>query len=155
MASGSGMTKEYSVGRRHCFSSADLLSLVTALGPRKWLPGPPYRSERVGAPRNSNTSATISVTRGVRSFRSSTELPGLRDKGEEALVEAPSEDELLEEWLVAEPGGPDCIGVLELEEPPPGHQLEPGGSGIVGAGPPLGGQPDSPGHPHLMSKTMT
>ena len=56
------------------------------------------------------------MTRGVRSFRLSIELPDLNDKGGEALVEAPSKDKLLEEWLVAESGEPDCVGVLELEE---------------------------------------
>ncbi|KAJ8450718.1 hypothetical protein Cgig2_021190 [Carnegiea gigantea] len=110
------ITKEYSAGKRYCFSSADLLSLATALGWGTWLPEPSCGSERVGARGNSNPSATISVTRGVQSFRLSTELPGLRDKGGEALVEVLSKDELLEEWLVAEPGEPDYVGVLELEE---------------------------------------
>ncbi|KAJ8426193.1 hypothetical protein Cgig2_008910 [Carnegiea gigantea] len=91
-------------------------SLATALGSGKWLPGPSCGSERVGAPGNLDPSATISVTRSVRSFRLGTELPGLSDRGGEALVEAPSEDELLEECPVAELGEPDCVEELELEE---------------------------------------
>ncbi|KAJ8437848.1 hypothetical protein Cgig2_000402 [Carnegiea gigantea] len=109
------------LGRRYYFSSADLFSadlfsLATALGSGKWLPGPSCGSERVGAPGNSNPSATISMTRGVWSFRLGTELPGLSDRGGEALIEAPSEDELLEECPVAQLGEPDYVAELELEE---------------------------------------
>ena len=56
------------------------------------------------------------MTRGVWSFCLGTKLPGLSDGGGEALVEAPSENELLEECPVAKLGELDCVGVLELEE---------------------------------------
>jgi len=56
------------------------------------------------------------MTRGVWPFCLGTELPSLSNGVGEALVEAPSEDELLEECSVAEPGEPDCEEVLELEE---------------------------------------
>ncbi|KAJ8441772.1 hypothetical protein Cgig2_009018 [Carnegiea gigantea] len=58
------------------------------------------KSPRVGAPRNSSPSATISVTYplGARPFLLSTDLPGADDRsGDEALVDSPSEDELLDE----------------------------------------------------------
>ncbi|KAJ8423631.1 LOW QUALITY PROTEIN: hypothetical protein Cgig2_028490 [Carnegiea gigantea] len=103
VASGSGITKEYSAGKRYYFSRADLFSL----GQGSDSPGRPCGSEHVGAPGNSNPSATISVTGGVRPFRLGTEPPGPNDDSGEELVKAPSADELLEE----------CPGV-ELGRPP-------------------------------------
>ncbi|KAJ8422034.1 hypothetical protein Cgig2_027265 [Carnegiea gigantea] len=97
VASGSGITKEYSAGKRYCFSRADLLNLVTALRLGKWLLGPSCRSERVGALGNSSPSATISVTGGVRPFCLGTKPPDPNDDSVEELVEAPSKDELREE----------------------------------------------------------
>ncbi|KAJ8420397.1 hypothetical protein Cgig2_013884 [Carnegiea gigantea] len=116
VASGWGITKEYSAGKRYCFSRADLFSLVTALGSGKWLLKPSCGSERVGAPGNFDPSAMISVTGGVRPFRLGTELPGPNDDSVEELIEAPSEDKLLEECPEAELGEPDRKEVLELEE---------------------------------------
>ncbi|KAJ8427205.1 hypothetical protein Cgig2_004364 [Carnegiea gigantea] len=110
VASGSGITKEYSAGKRYCFSRADLLSLVTALGLGKWLLGLSYGSQQVGAPGNFDPSATISP------FHLGTEPPGPNDDSVEELVEAPSEDELLEECPEAELGEPGREEVLELEE---------------------------------------
>ncbi|KAJ8433464.1 hypothetical protein Cgig2_014505 [Carnegiea gigantea] len=108
---------EYSPGKRYYFSRADLLSLVMALGgSEKWLLGPSCGSKQVGAPGNSDPSATISVTGGMRPFRLGIEPPGLDDDSVEELVEAPSEDELLEECPEAELGEPDRKEVLELEE---------------------------------------
>ena len=56
------------------------------------------------------------MTKGERSFHLSTKLPGPNDGVEKELVEAPSEDELLEECPVTKLGEPDCEEVLELEE---------------------------------------
>ncbi|KAJ8441078.1 hypothetical protein Cgig2_020369 [Carnegiea gigantea] len=116
VAFGSGSTKEYSAGRRYCFSRADLLSLVTALGSGKWLLRPSCGSERVGALGNSSPSATISVTGGVRPTCLGTEPTGPDDDLVGQLIEAPSEDDLREECPEAELREPDREEVLELKE---------------------------------------
>ncbi|KAJ8439688.1 LOW QUALITY PROTEIN: hypothetical protein Cgig2_010185 [Carnegiea gigantea] len=92
MASASGVMKVYPIGRRYCFSRADLFN-------------------GVGVPGNSGPSATISATNpsGARPFLLSTDLHGANDlSGDEALVDAPSEDKLLDE-----------LSEEELEEVPP------------------------------------
>ncbi|KAJ8426831.1 hypothetical protein Cgig2_025769 [Carnegiea gigantea] len=124
MASGSGITKEYSASKRYCFSRADLFSLVTALGLGKWLLRPSCQSEKVGAPGNSNPSTTISVTGGVRPFHLGTEPPGPNDDSGEELVEAPSENELLEECPEAK------MGVRHLHL----RAKNAGGKGVLAAG---------------------
>ena len=68
------------------------------------------------------------MIRGVRSIRLGTELPGFNHRGGEALVEAPSEDELLEECPMVELGEPDCVGLLELEEVVSALGLDGGGT---------------------------
>ncbi|KAJ8422414.1 hypothetical protein Cgig2_023438 [Carnegiea gigantea] len=97
VASVSGITKVYLVGKRYCFSRADLFN---------W----------VGAPGNSGLSVTISATNpsSVRPFCLSTHLPGADcPLGEEGLVDTPSEDELL-----------DKLSEEELEEAPAEVELE-------------------------------
>ncbi|KAJ8430802.1 LOW QUALITY PROTEIN: hypothetical protein Cgig2_005209 [Carnegiea gigantea] len=92
-------------GKRYCFSRADLFNLVTTLG-----------SEQVGAPGNLDLSDTISVTASARPFRLSTDLPGPNDASkEEGLVDALSEDELLEECLEEEPDEPVREEPIELQ----------------------------------------
>ncbi|KAJ8423667.1 LOW QUALITY PROTEIN: hypothetical protein Cgig2_009288 [Carnegiea gigantea] len=71
---------------------------------------------RVGAPGNSNPSATISVTGGIRPVCLGTELTGPHDDSVEELVKAPYEDELREEFPEAELREPDREEVLELKE---------------------------------------
>ncbi|KAJ8433849.1 hypothetical protein Cgig2_032060 [Carnegiea gigantea] len=72
---------------------------------------------RVGAPGNSDPSATISVTAGVLPFRLSTDLPDPNDASEEeGLTDVLFEDELLEECLEEEPDEPVPEEALELVE---------------------------------------
>ncbi|KAJ8437091.1 LOW QUALITY PROTEIN: hypothetical protein Cgig2_016445 [Carnegiea gigantea] len=71
-----------------------------------WFLGPSCGSERVGAPGNSNPSATISVTGDVRPFCLGTEPRGPNDDSVGELVEAPSEDKLREECQEAKLGEP-------------------------------------------------
>ncbi|KAJ8420668.1 LOW QUALITY PROTEIN: hypothetical protein Cgig2_025352 [Carnegiea gigantea] len=81
----------------------------------------------LGAPGNSDPSATISVTGGVRPFRLGTEPPGPNDDSG-LLVVAPLEDELLEEYPEAKLGEPDREEVLELEEATSASGLDSGGT---------------------------
>ena len=66
----------------------------------------------------------ISVAGGMRPFRLGTELPGPNDDSGEELVEAPLDDELLEECLDAELGEPDREEVLKLEEATSASELD-------------------------------
>ena len=104
------------MGKRYCFLRADLLSLVTALGPGKWLIGPSCGSEWVGAPGKSSPSATILITGGIRPVCLGTEPVGPNDDLVGELVEAPSVDELCKECPEAELREREREEVLELEE---------------------------------------
>ncbi|KAJ8423411.1 hypothetical protein Cgig2_020948 [Carnegiea gigantea] len=128
--------REYSVGKSYCFSRANLLSLVTALGSGKWLIGPSCGFERVGATGNSNPSATISVARVVRPVCLGTKPTGPNDDLVEELVKAPSEGELREECPKVELREPDREVVLELEEATSTSRVKnAGGGGVLAAGP--------------------
>ncbi|KAJ8433864.1 hypothetical protein Cgig2_032075 [Carnegiea gigantea] len=99
ITSDSGITKVYSAGRRYCFSRAVLFKVGTTFRLGKWLLGPSCGFEQARAPENFVPSATISGigSTGARPLFLSMDLPGVigLSWGEE-LVDAPSEDELLD-----------------------------------------------------------
>ncbi|KAJ8435554.1 hypothetical protein Cgig2_015409 [Carnegiea gigantea] len=78
---------------------------------------PPRESQwHTRAPGNSDPSSMVSITAGVRPFRLSTDLPGPNGASEEELVDALSEDELLNDRSEKEPGEPIPEEALELVE---------------------------------------
>ncbi|KAJ8419822.1 LOW QUALITY PROTEIN: hypothetical protein Cgig2_013316 [Carnegiea gigantea] len=102
------------------------------------------RQARGWVPGNSDPSTTISVTTSARSFRLSTDLPDPNDAlDEEGLVDALSEDELLEDCLEEQPDEPVPQEALELVEPTSASGIrhlhlgakDAGGGGILTAGP--------------------